>query len=153
MVLTFRVADNAYAVDARRIVEVVPRIDLRSVPHAPDHFAGLFHYRGAIAPVVDMSLLMGAHACRDILSTRIILVDASGPDGTSKLLGLLAEHVDDLRRVAAEGQIFPAMQLEGAPYLGPILQADDILVQLIAVERILPESMRGARLGGQPEGP
>ena len=45
------------------------------------------------------------------------------------------------------------MQLEGAPYLGPILRADDILVQLIAVERILPESMREALFGGQPEGP
>lgn len=153
MVLTFRVADNAYAVDARRIVEVVPHIDLRPVPHAPDYFAGLFHYRGSIAPVVDMSLLMGAGACRDSLSTRIILVDTSGPDGTSKLLGLLAEHVDDLRRITAEGPLFPAMRLEGAPYLGPILQADDILVQLIAVERILPGSMRGVRLGGQLEGP
>ena len=153
MVLTFRVADDAYAIDARRIVEVVPRVDLRSVPHAPDYFVGLFHYRGSIAPVVDMGLLMGAGACRESLSTRIILVDAPGRDGTGMLLGLLAEHVDDLKRVEDEGQIFPAMQLEGAPYLGPILQAEDILVQLIAVERILPESMRGARLGGQPEGP
>ena len=153
MVLTFRVADNAYAVDARRIVEVVPRVELRSIPHAPDYFVGLFHYRGSIAPVVDMGLLMGAAACRDSLSTRIILVDAPGRDGTRMLLGLLAEHVDDLKRVADDGQIFPAMQLEGAPYLGPILRAEDILVQLIAVERILPESMRGALLGGQPEGP
>ncbi len=153
MVLTFRVADNSYAVDARSIVEVVPHVQLRPVPHSINYFVGLFHYRGSIAPVVDMGLLMGASACRDILSTRIILVDTPGRDGTSKLLGLLAEHVDDLKRVEADGQIFAAMQLAGAPYLGPILQADDILVQLISVERILPESMRGAQLGGQPEGP
>ncbi len=153
MVLTFRVAEDAYAIDARTIVEVVPRVDLRSVPHAPDYFVGLFHYRGSIAPVVDMGLLMGGSACRHSLSTRIILVDAPGRDGTRMLLGLLAEHVDDLKSVAAEGQIFPAMQLEGAPYLGPILQAEDILVQLIAVEHILPESMRGAHYGAQSEGP
>ena len=153
MVLTFRVGANAYAVDAGRIVEVVPRVVLRTIPHAPASFVGLFHYRGAIAPVVDMGLLMGAGACRDILSTRIILVDAPGRDGTTMLLGLLAEHVDDLKNVAAEGEIFPAMLLERAPYLGPILRADDILVQLIAVEHVLPESMRGALLGGSLEGP
>ena len=153
MVLTFRVAANAYAIDARRIVEVVPRVVLRTIPHAPRSFVGLFHYRGSIAPVVDMGLLMGANACRDILSTRIILVDAPGRDGTTMLLGLLAEHVDDLKSVAAEGQIFPAMQLQAAPYLGPILRADDILVQLIAVEHVLPESMRGALHGEPPEGP
>ncbi len=153
MVLTFRVAANAYAIDAKRIVEVVPRVVLRSIPHAPADFVGLFHYRGSIAPVIDMGLLMGSTACRDSLSTRIILVDAPGRDGTRMLLGLLAEHVDDLKSVAAEGQIFPAMQLEGALYLGPILQADDILVQLIAVQHILPESMWGAHYGAQPEGP
>ena len=153
MVLTFRVAENAYAIDAKRIVEVVPRVVLRSIPHAPRSFVGLFHYRGSIAPVVDMGLLLGASACRDILSTRIIVVGAPGRDGTTMLLGLLAEHVDDLKSVAAEGQIYPAMQLEAAPYLGPILRADDILVQLIAVEHVLPESMRGALHGEQPEGP
>ena len=153
MVLTFRVGDNAYAVDARRIVEVVPRVALRSIPHAPDTFVGLFHYRGSIAPVVDMGLLMGAGACREMLSTRIILVETPGRDGTRMLLGLLAEHVDDLKSVADDGQIFPAMPLEGAPYLGPILRADDILVQLIAVESVLPESMRGALHDGRPEGP
>ena len=153
MVLTFRVAGNAYAIDARRIVEVVPRVVLRSIPHAPDEFVGLFHYRGSIAPVIDMGLLMGSTACRDSLSTRIILVDTPNGDGTRMLLGLLAEDVDDLKRVEDAGQIFPAMQLEGAPYLGPILRADDILVQLIAAERIMPESMRGALDGGQPEGP
>ena len=153
MVLTFRVGANAYAVDAGKIVEVVPRVVLRSIPHAPASFVGLFHYRGSIAPVIDMGLLMGAAACRDSLSTRIILVDAPGHDGTRLRLGLLAERVDDLRRVEEAGQIFPSMQLEGAPYLGPILRADDILVQLIAVERVLPDSMRGALLGGPPEGP
>lgn len=153
MVLTFRVAENAYAIDARSIVEVVPHVDLRLVPHSQNYFVGLFHYRGSIAPVVDMGLLMGATPCRDNLSTRIILVDVPGRDGTNMRLGLLAEHVEDLKRVEDDGQIFPAMGLEGAPYLGPILQADDILVQLIVVERILPEAMRGARLVGQPEGP
>ncbi len=153
MVLTFRVGDNVYAVDAARIVEVVPRVVLRSIPHAPASFVGLFYYRGAIAPVVDMGLLMGAGACRDVLSTRIMLVNAPGGDGTPMLLGLLAEHVDELKSVAADGQIFPAMPLEGAPYLGPILRADDNLVQLIAVEHVLPESIRGALHGGSLEGP
>ena len=144
MVLTFRVADDAYAVDARRIVEVVPRVVLRPIPHAPGSFVGLFHYRGAIAPVVDMGLLMGAAACRDSLSTRIILVDVPGRDGTTTLLGLLAEHVDDLKARRGRRADLPGHALEAAPYLGPILRADDILVQLIAVEHVLPESMRGA---------
>ena len=119
MVLTFRVADDAYAIDARRIVEVVPRVDLRSVPHAPDYFVGLFHYRGSIAPVVDMGLLMGAAACRDSLSTRIILVDVPGRDGTRMLLGLLAEHVDDLKTRRGRRADLPGHATGGGTLSGP----------------------------------
>ena len=96
LVLTFRVAEVPYAVAVRRVVEVVPRVGLRALPHAPGHLAGLLRYRGGVVPVVDLGLLMGGAACRDRLDTRIILVDAGRRGGG--LVGLVAERVDDVRR-------------------------------------------------------
>ncbi|MGO9599882.1 MAG: chemotaxis protein CheW [Isosphaeraceae bacterium] len=75
--LTFRAAQNLYAVDVARVVEVVPRVELRGLPYAPAFFAGLFDYRGTVTPVVDLGLLLGSEACPDRLSTRIIVANCA----------------------------------------------------------------------------
>lgn len=150
LLLVFRVAGDAYGVDVAKVVEVVPRVVLRSVPHSPPILAGLFHYRDTIAPVIDMGMLLGSSACRERLSTRIILMECPVEGRAGSLLGLMAERVDDLKQVTGR-PIFPAMPLPQAPFLGPIVQADDILVQLIAVERVVPEALREALLGALSE--
>jgi chemotaxis-related protein WspB len=79
LLLTFTAGANRYAVDAAWVVELVPRVELRPVPHAPAFLAGLLEYRGKVVPVIDLGLLLGADPCQDRLSTRIILVnDAPG---------------------------------------------------------------------------
>jgi chemotaxis-related protein WspB len=75
LVLTFQAAGNRYAIDVAHVVEVLPRIQLRPLPHAPSFLAGVFGYRGTVVPSVDLSVLLGTTGCRDWLSTRIILVD------------------------------------------------------------------------------
>jgi chemotaxis-related protein WspB len=147
LLVLFRVADNDYAVEARRVVEVVPRVEVRSVPHGPGFLAGLFHYRGTVVPVVDVGLLMGSGACRPSLDTRIIVCDYPVREGVRAMLGLLAERVNVLKDVPQGRETFPAMHLAAAPYLGPIVKADDILIQLIAVEHALPEALRDSLFG------
>ncbi len=77
LILTFTAGANRYAVDVGRVVELVPRVELRKLPHAPACLAGLLGYRGKIVPVIDLGILLDANPCRDRLSTRIILVDDS----------------------------------------------------------------------------
>ena len=85
LLLTFTAGANRYAIDVARVVELVPRVELRSIPHAPPFLAGLLGYRGKVVPVIDLGLLLGSAPCRDCLSTRIILVnDAPGDHNRSE---------------------------------------------------------------------
>lgn len=146
LVLTFRVAGVAYAVAVARVAEVVPRVGLRGVPHAPAHLAGLLRYRGGAVPVVDLGLLMGPAPCRDRLDTRIILVDA-GPGGG--LLGLIAEEVDDVRALDESRRAVAGLEIGRAPYLGAVYETDDGLLQLVEAARIMGEMSPGTRVDGQ----
>ncbi len=170
LLLTFTAGANRYAVVVARIVELVPRVELRPVPHAPAYLAGLLGYRGKVVPVIDLSVLLDAPRCPDRLSTRIIVVNA-GPgepnrrnqtghdsveDGGSTptdpnpdldILGLIAERVSDLITVRPEQVSPPAVQLPQAPYLGAIVQTVEGMVQLIAVEKLREATLEGAAIG------
>ncbi len=157
--LTFTAGPNRYAVDAARVVEIVPRVELRPIPHAPAFLVGILGYRGQAVPVIDLSLLLGAAPCRDRLSTRIILVnDTSGGHNRGKqdrgeplgatgrsqsdqerdqnLLGLAAEQVSDLIHAQPEQVQAAPVHLLETPYLDAIIQTDQGILQLIAVEKI-----------------
>jgi chemotaxis-related protein WspB len=138
LVLTFRVAEVLYAVAVKRVVEVVPRVALRGVPHAPDYLAGLLRYRGGAVPVVDLGLLMGESACRDRLDTRIILVDGGLHGGSGPgFLGLIAERVDDVQVVDESKRAVAGLEIERAPYLGSVYETDGGLLQLVEPGKIL----------------
>ncbi len=136
LVLRFRVAGLPYAVPVARVVEVVPRVGLREVPHAPPHLAGLLRYRGGAVPVVDLGLLMGPGSCRDRLDTRIILVEG-GPGGG--VVGLVAEAVDDVRALDESRREAAGLEIGRAPYLGAVYETDEGLLQLIEAGAVLGE--------------
>ena len=146
LLLTFRVSNDLYAVAAERVVEVVPRVELRPVPHAPACLAGLFNYRGKAVPVIDLGVLLGSAPCLERLHTRLILADEPGSRGT-RLIGLIAEHVSDVLMVRDDQIVLPTMKLEQAPYLDAVVRTDQGLVQTLSVEKVLPPSLREAIFG------
>ena len=72
--LLFHLGKDRYALDASRVVEVVPLLTLRRIPQAPRGVAGIFNYRGQPVPAVDLGELMLGQPASPRLSTRIILV-------------------------------------------------------------------------------
>lgn len=155
LLLTFTAGGEPYALDVTRVIELVPRVGLRAVPHAPAYLAGLLGYRGEVVPVVDLGILLGSSPAALRLSTRIILVNsASGGHnrslparerdsardqaghGTAAVLGLVAEQVIDLIEVGTEDVIPAPVQIAGAPYLDTIARIDRGFVPMIAVSRL-----------------
>jgi chemotaxis-related protein WspB len=180
-VLSFRAAQSSYAVDVTRVVEVVPRIELRKLPHAPLYLAGLFDYRGTVTPVLDLGLLLGSLACPDRLSTRIIVTDSTAAGYGSReprsglgqtvireeakagghpvqpsrnrrwIVGLIAEVVGEVVSIKPGQVISPPIQLPQAPYLGAIVTIDGTMVQLIAPDKVLSASLRQMFFGIDPD--
>lgn len=137
LLLTFQAAGQRYAVDAARVVEVVPRVRTRPLPHAPAHLTGVFEYRGEVVSVVDLGTLLGSSAAPDRLSTRIVLVDRGGDARRRELLGLVAEHVDDLASVDPAAFAPLPATIPDAPYLGGIAEIASGMVQILLVDKVL----------------
>ena len=143
--LLFEVARQRYGLDVSQIVEVVPAVRLRSIPGVPPYVAGIMQYRGSLAPVLDVSQLLCGTPAAPRFSTRLVMVRHYTTARTERVLGLLVERAtqgvsDELGDLMSSGIATP-----DHPFLGKIAVQRDESVQLLTVERLIPEELR-ARL-------
>jgi chemotaxis-related protein WspB len=142
LLLKFQAGKECYGMDISRVIEVIPMVVFRPIPHADPAVAGLFNYRGTMTPVIDLTVLLEGAASRPLFSTRVILVDYPGRDGKPHILGLLAERVTETV-FCTEEELLPAgIAVAGAPYLGDLLLHAGGMIQRVAVERLLPSSLQ-----------
>src|SRR5688572_9662286 len=101
--LLLQLGTDRYALDARVVAEVLPLVTLKQLPRAPAGVAGVFDYRGAPVPVIDLCELTLGRPAQRRLSTRIVLTHHDTGGGERRLLGLIAENATaTLRRDPAE---------------------------------------------------
>jgi chemotaxis-related protein WspB len=140
--LVFELGNDRYALDVRQIAEVLPLVDVKQIPLAPQPIAGLFNYRGVLVPVIDLSqLTLGRRAARR-LSTRLILVHYPDLRGDPHLLGLIAERATQATRHEPSDFAASGVTNPGAPSLGPVASDGRGLLQRIDVRTLLPSSLR-----------
>ena len=142
LLLQFQAGKDRYGLDVTRVIEVIPMVVFRPLPHADPAVAGIFNYRGTMAPVIDLTFLLTGEASRPLFSTRVILVDYPGRDGERHILGLLAERVTETVFCTEEDLLPAGIDVAGAPYLGDLLLHAGGMIQRVAIERLLPSSMQ-----------
>jgi len=140
--LLFQLGKDRYALEASRVVEVVPLLEMKQLPRAPKGVAGVFNYRGRPVPAVDLSELTLGKAASERFSTRIIIINYPDDTGTNRLLGLIAEHATETLCKDPKDFVDSGVKLGQAPYLGPILMVDPSPVKWIYEPRLLPEPVR-----------
>jgi chemotaxis-related protein WspB len=144
LLLQFQAGNDRYGLEVSRVIEVIPMVAFRPLPHAEESVAGLFNYRGTMVPVIDVTVLLASTPSRPLMSTRIILVDYTGRDGEPHVLGLLAERVTETVS-CTEGELKPiGIDVPEAPYLGEILIYPGGMLQRLKIENLLPPSLQEA---------
>ncbi|HZV35773.1 MAG TPA: chemotaxis protein CheW [Verrucomicrobiae bacterium] len=140
--LLFKLGNDRYALEAGRVIEVLPLLELKKIPSAPRGVAGIFNYRGRPVPAVDISELTLGHPAPERLSTRIIVISHPDHSGKNQPLGLIAEHATEIIRRDRKEFVEPGLPAGSPPFLGPILMDDQGAIQWVREQRLLPESVR-----------
>jgi chemotaxis-related protein WspB len=153
LVLPIRLDADRYAIDSARVVEIIPTVPLRHVPHAPVTIAGLLNYRSRIIPVLDLRQLIAGSPCPAAFSTRIIVVEFT-TDGQPRLIGLRAEQVTEAVRREPEDFARSGLHLDQAPYLGGVAIDEHGMLQMLLIDELLHDpAVRELIQGTAPGGP
>lgn len=144
----FHLGQERYALEAARVVEVVPLLALKRFPQSPRGVAGVFIYRGRPVPALDLCELTVGRPAKENFSTRIILINHGNNPGEQQLVGLIAERVTETLRRDESEFLDSGVQLASAPFLGPVLMDGKGVVQIISPEKLMVDGL-GLMVSGQ----
>ncbi|HMK44852.1 MAG TPA: chemotaxis protein CheW [Dissulfurispiraceae bacterium] len=116
--LTFKLGEEAFALDVNVVREILDFTTITKVPKTPDFMRGVINLRGSVVPVIDMRLKFGMGATEKTVNTCIVVVEVVF-DHERTVLGALVDAVQEVFELESS-------QIEPAPKIGTRLKTDFI---------------------------
>ncbi len=114
--LTFRLADEEYAVGILRVKEIIQYETVTRVPTTPPWIRGVINLRGSVVPVVDLAVKFGLAESTVTPLTCIVILEVT-LEGEQAVMGVMADSVSQVIELAAA-------DIEPAPAFGTRVRVD-----------------------------
>jgi len=149
--LRFAIGADTYVLDTHEIVQVLPLGRYKQVPGMPAWVAGLTMYHGRPLPVIDMTALATGTAAARLTSTRVVVVSSPSGAGERAPLGLILEKATETAHYDPSAFVPSGLDHRDAPYLGPVLDTGNGLLQWLRVDELVPPALRERLFGAAAE--
>lgn len=116
--LTFTLGTEVFAIGILAIKEIIEYSSLTSVPMMPPYVRGVINLRGAVVPVLDLSVRFGKQASPTTKRTCIVIIEISTA-GERQDVGVVVDAVDSVLDI-------PPDQIEPPPAFGARVSTDFI---------------------------
>jgi purine-binding chemotaxis protein CheW len=135
--LTFKLADELFALDISQVREVLDYTPVTRVPQTPRFMKGVINLRGNVVPVVDLRTKFALPEHDHPEQSCIIVVEVT-MEGEVTVLGALADSVQEVLDLEAE-------RIEPAPRIGTQLKSgfvkgmgkqEDRLIIILDIDRV-----------------
>ena len=114
--LTFTLGKAVYALQIAPIREIIEYPGLTEIPMTPEFLRGVINLRGAVVPVIDLSVRFGRGLTQVGRRTCVVITEVDGDNGAIPL-GILVDGVNEVLEVEAA-------QIEDKPEFGLGLRPD-----------------------------
>lgn len=116
--LSFCLDGEVYAIEIKRVREVLDYSKIRPVPRMPDFMKGVINLRGSVVPIMDLRVRFDMQIMENTVNTCIIIVELQ-IDGEDILIGIIADSVREVLTLNLR-------DIEAAPKLGTRLHTEFI---------------------------
>ncbi len=141
--VTFRLQDEEFGIDIKRVHEINRIIDVTKIPNAPSYIEGIINLRGKIIPVVNLRSKLGFDQAEYDKMTRIMVVEIEG-----KVLGFIVDSVSEVLRIE-DPKIEAPPSITGANdagYIKGVINLADRILILLDLDTLFGEESKKDRL-------
>lgn len=142
--LLFQIGNDRYVIEGNKIIEIIPNLKIKPVLKAPDYVTGLLNYRGEVIPVIDINKLCIDKFTSSSLSSRIVIIKYLSINKDELKLGLNVEKATETIDLNRSDFEVSTIKIKDASYFGELVKTDNGIIQLLEVEKILPNEIREA---------
>lgn len=114
--LMFTLGEETFACAISSIREIIECPSMTAIPLAPAFLRGVINLRGAVVPVIDLSVRFERGVTRIAERTCIVILEVEAEEGT-QLLGVIVDGVTAVLEVEAA-------DIEAKPHLGSGIRSD-----------------------------
>ena len=135
--IAFRIGDQEFCVNIMSVREIRGWTPATPLPHAPSYVMGVINLRGAVLPIINLSVRLGLKPVAPD-ARHVIIVAQVG----SKIVGLLVEAVSDILTVSDEN-VQPTPEVTSdleRQYARGILAIDKRMICLIELDALFPDA-------------
>lgn len=130
--LTFTLHGSLYAAPIRDVHEVIEYAGITEVPLAPPAVPGVINLRGAVVPVVDLSVRFGGARAVPGARTCVVIVDLPAEDDEGRsTLGVIVDGVNEAIHARDD-------QIEPRPLFGVGIRPDFVNAMLNVEAGFIP---------------
>lgn len=135
--VVFKVGAEHFAFKLTHVREIVRVNELRTVPNAPEHVAGLCNLRGSILPVIDIRRRFHMPLKEYDDDSRIIVSDIDG-----KQAGIITDRISEVASVEASEVVEPPSHIRdhNEGYVTGIIVRNDRMIMVLDAEKIVSSS-------------
>ena len=116
--LTFKLGDETFGLDIRKVREVLDFTNITKVPQTPAYMLGVINLRGSVVPVVDLRLKFGMTRAEKTVNSCVIIIEVE-MSGEKVVMGAMADAVQEVLDLEPE-------QIEPPPRIGIRMNMDFI---------------------------
>jgi purine-binding chemotaxis protein CheW len=136
--LTFQLGGETFAVGILAIKEILEYVPLTQVPLMPAFIRGVMNLRGAVVPVIDLSLRFGRSRTEIGRRTCIVIIEVMFEEH-QQYIGVLVDAVHEVLAIAAS-DIEPPPQFGSkirADFIAGMARVEERFVVLLYVDKVL----------------
>lgn len=138
--ISFAVGKQEFCIDVMSVREIRGWTPATVLPHSQAFVRGVINLRGAVLPIIDLSVRLGFPPV-EAMGRHVIIVVQVG----SQVAGLLVDAVSDILTVS-DADILPPPDVASdmaKRFVSGLLAMDGRMISILSVDNVLPEQERG----------
>ena len=135
--LSFKLDEEFFAVDVKKVIEILEVPGITSIPLSPDYMAGVINLRGKVLPLIDTKVKFGLEPIDFTVDTCIVVIEID-VEGEVLQIGTLVDSVLEVLDVPASN-IQPSPSIEAKyrlDFIRGMIRRDDDFIMLLNLDEV-----------------